>query len=129
MNTDLTSSLPEEAQQLFDELSREPLRPAEELRAEVERYLGTYATARERGGFLDLSQATKLAARIWRLLHAIPRLNEDDRHLVQAAVRYFVMVSDGDEDLGLGGLGDDAAVIVAVEDHIGVGSLAARELA
>lgn len=129
MRSHLTSSLPEEAQRLFDDLSREPLCPPEELRAEVERYLRTYGTAGGRNEFPDLAQATKLVARIWRLIHAIPRLGEEDRHLVQAAVRYFVLVSDGDDDLGPGGLGDDAAVIAAVEDHVGVGSVAARELA
>ena len=128
MSSDVTASLPEVAQQLFDELSREPLCPPEELRADVESYLRTCGSAGERNEFPDLAQATKLAARLWRLIHAIPRLSDGDRHLVQAAVRYFVLVSDGDDDLGPDGLSDDAAVIAVVEDHVGVGSIAARDL-
>jgi hypothetical protein len=115
----LRENLPYEARRLFDELSREPLRSPEELRAEVERYLRAYDAAGTRNEFLELSQATKLAARIQRLINALPRLTEVDQHLVQAAVRYSLLVSDGDDDLDLDGLGDDAAVIAAVETHLG----------
>jgi hypothetical protein len=111
----LEQDLPAASRRLFADLAREPLCSQEELRAEVERHFSAYGTSSAPAEFVDLAQ-TKLVARIWRLLHAMARLSVADQHLVQAAVRYFILAAEeelGDEH------GDDAAVIAAVEAHLG----------
>jgi hypothetical protein len=108
--------IPEEARPLFQTLHARPLEAEAALRERVDAWIDVlYALREERGKDIDLDAAEALADRSRKLLDGVtPVTGEDDRRLIQAAVRYFLDASDARGDLRAGGLGDDVAVMNAV---------------
>ncbi len=113
-------ALPPIAKDVFARLLEEPLRPVSELREEVRRYVGVIEQAAQENPYVDDILARDIARVCEGLLDAV---TEDTPELalrqIQAAIRYFVTEEDGDSDLAIGGLDEDAAVANAVACHLG----------
>lgn len=105
----------------MEELIGETLRPAGQLRAELRAHGETIRAAAATNEFLDVSLAVRLTEACEALLDEAERADsEPTRHLVQAAVRYFILDEDGEHDLeSVCGLDDDAEVCNAVARHLG----------
>ena len=113
----LLEKVPPESRARVRDLLDEPLLPDAVLRGEVDSYVQLYRDAQSSNEFLDPAQAEGLAERCCLLLDRLgPDASEDHRRLVQVAVRYFLIEDDGDDDMSIGGLDDDEAVVAAVED-------------
>lgn len=113
----LLERVPAESRPLIAELLAEPLRSPAALREEATAHLEHYLLARRTNEFLDPDLATELAERCRRLVeHLDAHATEDEQRLVQIAVRYFAIIDDGDADLSIAGLEDDALVLDAVEE-------------
>ena len=70
--------------------------------------------------FFDQTTARRLTRISLRVLDAWGELDEEARVLAQAAIRYFVVSEDGDDDFeSPTGLDDDDAVMKAVLQHLG----------
>jgi len=106
-----------ESRKLVAQLWSDPLLPATALRDQVDSYVEVFRAAQRGNEFLDVRQAESLGEQCRRLLDAVgDDAPEERRRLVQIAVRYFVIEDDGDDDMGIGGLDDDEAVVAAVEE-------------
>ena len=117
VSAELLQRVPPEARALVGQLMDEPLLSSRVLRGEVDAHEQLFRDAQRGNEFLDLEQAQTLARQCRELLDAVgDDASEQRRRLVQVAVRYFVIEADGDDDLGIGGLDDDEAVLAAVED-------------
>lgn len=108
--------IPQEARPVFDLLLAQPLEPEDELRAKVDEYVEVLRSLREDlERDIDMAQAEALADRSRRLLDSVtPMTSEEDRRLIQTAIRYFLDASDAQRDLRPGGLDDDVEVMNAV---------------
>lgn len=115
----LLSRIPDEARPLFRELLQEPPRPTSVLLEEVAAHVHRFETAAREGEQVDLKLAQTLARQSRTLLDTMGLAAEQQR-MIRAAVRYFVISEDGENDLQPGGLDDDAAVMVAVIRHVGL---------
>lgn len=112
--------LPPMAKDVFARLMEEPLRDVQTLLSEVDDYVAML----ERTGALNPEVDVDIGREVGRvcrgLLEAVnERTPESARRQVQAAARYFVTEDDGDSDLVIGGLDEDAAVANAVARHLG----------
>jgi len=117
--------IPTVAREIFERLLQEPLREADDLRRECALYLGLIETAAEKNPYVDNALGRQIAALCDALLADIDASTpEHTRRQIQAATRYFVTEDDGDSDLAIGGLDEDAAVADAVAEHLGRGDLA-----
>lgn len=114
-------ALPAASAEILDELLKEDLIPARELRAAVPDYVAELEAATKKHEFLDIGLAKKLANRCLSLLDAIDiDTSEETRQVIQAAVRYFLLDDDADSDKeSLIGFDDDARVIEVVAREIG----------
>ncbi len=115
------SGIPKEALDLWQHLLAEDLVPVDQLRAEVaeyEKHIAEQARSRE---FLDTSTAGQLAKVSLKLLGTVTAdTSPDDRLLIQAAIRYFVLEEDAEGDLeSVTGFDDDVEVMNAVLRHLG----------
>ncbi len=114
---ELLERVPAESRELVEELLDEPLLSSVVLRGEVEAHLDLFRSAQRENPELDVGQAEALARQCRRLLDAVgDDATEEQRQLVQVAVRYFVIEDDGDDDIQIGGLDDDEAVVAAVTE-------------
>jgi hypothetical protein len=131
----LPPGLPAEAVETFRELLQEPPQDPLILREQIERKLETAREEAARGTPVDLELAERLAATCKRLLEVgvrprsdpllIPRTSSSEERLILAAIRYFVLTLDAEDDLLTpGGLQDDAQVLDAVLRHLGRTDLA-----
>lgn len=112
--------VPEEAAGVFERLLREAVVEVAVLRGELQAHMERLEAARVTNEFLDGSLATKLGRVCEAMLQLVPELDERDRRLVQAAVRYFVLEEDGESDVeSVCGLDDDVQVCNAVAGHLG----------
>lgn len=75
---------------------------------------------------VDYRLARQLADVLSALAQAADQLDGDQRAVVGAAARYFVLTEDDSSDLEVDGLLDDAAAIADVCREIGRDDLAAR---
>ena len=111
---DVLSDIPIEYRDRFGELVRRPTIPADELREQVERYLGTVRQVGKMVKLLDMDQAEALAEACLALLdHVHPDGADTAKMLVQGAVSYFVIEEDDEEITGVLGFDDDAQVLNA----------------
>jgi hypothetical protein len=78
---------------------------------------------------VDLPGAHALAAQCTLLLDRWESLPLSDRHLANAAVRYFVSWDDIENDLDVGGLDDDKQIMKAVLTYLGLHEPAQSALA
>jgi hypothetical protein len=113
-------ALPPVAKDVFARLLDEPLRPLDELREEVRQYVAVLEHAAQDNPYVDDILARDIGRVCEGLLDAV---TEETPELVlrqiQAAILYFVTEEDGDSDLSIGGLDEDAAVANAVACHLG----------
>ena len=112
--------LPPVAKEVFMRLVDEPLRSLDDVRHDVRQYLASIEKAAESNPYVDDILARDIARVLGGLMDAV---TEDTPELalrqIQAAARYFVTEEDGDSDLAIGGLDEDAAVANAVANHLG----------
>ena len=114
------AGIPKVAREVFDKLMKEPLRDPEDMRRECALYLGVIENAAESNPYVDNILGRDIARVCDALLEAIDdHTPEHTRRQIQAAARYFVTEEDGDSDLAIGGLDEDAAVANAVATHLG----------
>jgi len=109
--------IPEAALPLWTQLINEPLLPVHELFKEVRDYQQTISQRSQwRDTDVDRDLANALVDASLQLLSILKEQTpEDERRLVQAAVRYFIIEDDAESDLdSILGLDDDAQVINAV---------------
>ncbi len=121
MPVDVPAGLPEEARARFLELLEEPATSPERLLQEIDDCLGMIRRIVMEGAPLDVSFIEEVAAEARRLVRGLgPRSSQQERRLVQAAVRYFVLADDAEGDLvSVIGFDDDARVLQAVAEHLG----------
>ena len=74
--------------------------------------------------FLDLGLAEALGKACLRLLERLDDAQTNGPGLIQAAVQYFVLEEDAEDDLSVAGFDDDAEVFNAVVRHLGWPELA-----
>lgn len=111
----MLGELPGEAEAVFTQLLTTPLKSMIELRRAVAEHLKEFEEAFESHEFLDLSGAEKLTADALRLLERWSSLYVAEKHLVQAAILYFVESEEADDDFRIGGLRTDKLVMEAVK--------------
>jgi hypothetical protein len=116
----LFSRLPNEARPYFRRLLDEPPISVEQLLAGLDDHVHAFEIEVRTNEFADVALARELAEKS-RALLAVPALSADQHRIVQAAIRYFVLSQDADDDFGIGGLDDDEAVVNAVMEYLGVG--------
>lgn len=121
---DAIAGIPTMAADVFARLIKEPLRDAKDLQRECALYLGIIDTAAQDNPYVDAALGKEIARICHALLADIEATTpEHTRRQIQAATRYFVTEDDGDSDLAIGGLDEDAAVANAVAEHLGRGDL------
>lgn len=112
--------IPSVAREVFHRLFAEPLRDPSDMRREVALYLEIIENAARENPYVDNELGRDIARVCDALLAAIgDDTPEHTRRQIQAAARYFVTEEDGDSDLVIGGLDEDAAVANAVAVHLG----------
>lgn len=120
--------IPPECESRVLALLAAPVAPPEKLRQRTEAHLRAFEDVFEYREFLDMAGAERLASDCAELLDRWVTLSEGDRRLAQAAIEYFVLSDDADDDFGIGGLRTDKAVMAAVREAIGVASAAPERL-
>jgi len=70
--------------------------------------------------FVDLEGAQQLAAQSQLLLDRWESLSAGERQLAHAAIRYFVIAENVEDDFDIGGLDDDKRIMTAVLEHLGL---------
>jgi hypothetical protein len=106
--------LPEEARATFQRLLGSTVRPPDRLREQIPHYVAAIERASTHGG-PDIAIGKRIASGCERLLDAWHDVDDDGRRLIRAAVEYFLLARDGDDDLASpDGLDDDDAVVAAV---------------
>lgn len=123
------TGIPTELREMFQELVQEPLSDVATLREQVCQHVDVMANAHLVNEFVDLAGATALAAQCTLLLERWESLPVSDRHLANAAVRYFVSWDDIENDLDIGGLDDDKQIMNAVLTYLGLHDPASNALA
>jgi hypothetical protein len=90
------------------------------MRHEVRDYVAMIEKTAENNPYVDDILARDIARVCEGLMEAVTEdTPELTRRQIQAAARYFVTEEDGDSDLAIGGLDEDAAVANAVAAHLG----------
>jgi hypothetical protein len=113
------TGVPTELREMFQELVQQPLSDVATLRGQVKEHVDAMAEAHLVNEFVDLPGANALAAQCGLLLDRWESLSVSDRHLANAAVRYFVSWDDVENDLDIGGLDDDKQIMTAVLTYLG----------
>ncbi len=115
------AKLPAEALASFTRLMSEAIRSPVGLREQIPHYLRAIEHAAEHGNGPPASLGHTIAKDCEALLDAWETLDETSQRLARAAVEYFLLCRDGDDDLASPeGLDDDAAVVRIVREHLGV---------
>jgi hypothetical protein len=116
----LLAALPEEARASFARILSHAIRSPAGLREQLPHYLQAIERASHDGG-PPLALGRAITSDCEALLDAWDALPEEGQRLARAAVEYFLLCRDGDDDLASPeGLDDDAAVVKAVRAHLGV---------
>ncbi|MCX4246730.1 hypothetical protein [Paraliomyxa miuraensis] len=118
--TGLLAQLPAEARASFSRILANAVRSPIGLREQLPLYLQAIERASTQGGPpAELGRA--IARDCEALLDAWDGFDEAGQRLARAAVEYFLLCRDGDDDLASPeGLDDDAAVVSLVRAHLGV---------
>jgi uncharacterized membrane protein YkvA (DUF1232 family) len=95
-------------------------RDPEVLRMALDRYLDVIEEQAKSKPHIDLKLAKKIGKSCHKLLDFLAEADEEQHGKIFAAVEYFLLPSDGDDDLAVPeGLDDDAAVVSEVARDIG----------
>jgi ribosomal-protein-alanine N-acetyltransferase len=118
------AGIPPVARAVFERFLAEPLRDPDSLRAEIREHAQRIEAAAAENPYVDDVLGRDIARICEGLLDAVvDSTPEHTRRQIQAAARYFATEEDGDSDLSIGGLDEDAAVANAVARHLGRGDL------
>jgi hypothetical protein len=116
----ILAELPEQARASFARILAAAVRSPTGLREQLPLYLQAIERAASQGG-PPATVGRAIASDCEALLDAWDGLDEAGQRLARAAVEYFLLCRDGDDDLGSPeGLDDDAAVVSAVRGHLRV---------
>ena len=116
----VVARLPESARASFLRILDHAVRSRAGLREQLPHYLQAIERAASRGG-PPLATGRAIASDCEALLRAWDGLDEPGQRLARAAVEYFLLCRDGDDDLATPeGLDDDAAVVGTVRGFLGV---------
>lgn len=114
------AGIPAAAQSTFERLLKTTERESEALRRSVDRYLESIEEAAVSREHLDTTLARGIAKSCHGLIDALPGSSVLQRRRIVAAVEYFLLPRDGDDDLAYrDGLDDDALVVTAVARSLG----------
>ena len=117
----IIAALPEESRTTFARLMERAVRSPDAMREQIPHYVAAIERAAASGYGPPLSVGKAIAADCEALLDAWDRLDDNGQRLVRAAVEYFLLSRDGDDDLATPeGLDDDAEVVKVVRQHLGV---------
>jgi plasmid stabilization system protein ParE len=114
------AGIPVELQQTLTELMREEALDAVTLSAQVDAHLRAFEREYRINEFVELTLARRLTEQAKQLLTRWNFLTPGQKRIAQAAIRYFVLVEDVESDFDIGGLDDDAKVMGAVLEHLGI---------
>ena len=117
----LVARLPAQAQATFARLldSGED-RDVEVLRMALDRYVEVIEDAAKTKKHIDLTLARSIGRSCRALLDFLAEADEEQHAKIFAAVEYFLLPADGDDDLAdPDGLDDDAAVVSEVALSVG----------
>lgn len=93
---------------------------ADELEDEIHAYMDALQARAADAEFLDLETAARVAAGCRALLERLCRAPNPSLHrAVQAAVEYFVLEDDGEDDNSVIGFDDDLEVVRVTADVLG----------
>jgi hypothetical protein len=116
----ILAELPEEARASFARIFSAAVRSPTGLREQLPLYLQAIERAASRGG-PSMAVGQAIARDCEALLDAWEQLDETGQRLARAAVEYFLLCRDGDDDLASPeGLDDDAVVVSTVRAHLQV---------
>ena len=118
-------TLPPEAREWWAELVQAAPLSHAELRAAVQAHVARARVEAAASGFVDLELAEGLGTALLSLLDRTVATDDPEaQRLAQAAVAYFALVDDGEDDFAsLTGFDDDVAVFNAVAEALGHGDL------
>lgn len=112
--------IPKVARVIFDRFVEEALLDDDTMRAQIRGHVARIEAAAADNPYVDDVLARDIARVCEGLLDAVVDTTPEwTRRQIQAASRYFVTEEDGDSDLSIGGLDEDAAVANAVARHLG----------
>lgn len=112
--------IPVELQQTLTELMQEESVDAITLSGQVQAHVKAFEDEYRVNEFVELEAARRLQTQARLLLDRWPTLTPGQKRVAQAAIRYFVLVQDVEEDFDIGGLDDDERVMGAVLEHLGI---------
>jgi len=113
--------MPLEARATFERLFGTGIRGPEQLREQIPHYVRTIEQAASEHEALDPTIGRRIARDCEELLDAWDGFETEPRALIRAAVEYFLLMRDGDDDLtSPDGLADDEAVVKAVRRYLRV---------
>jgi hypothetical protein len=116
----ILSKIPPAALSTFSRLLKKEARGLDVLRRSVDRYLEAIIEAAETRAHIDADLAQKIARSCHGLLDLHDGASTADQARIVAAVEYFLLPRDGDDDLAYqDGLVDDAEVVNAVARELG----------
>lgn len=116
----LVARMPVQAQATFARLLEGGDRDPEILRMGLDRYEESIEEAAQKSTHIDLPLAKKIATSCRALLDFLPQADEEQHATIFAAVEYFILPSDGEDDLATpDGLDDDAGVVSQVAYAVG----------
>jgi hypothetical protein len=114
------SRLPLTARRTFEQLMLEPLTDPGELAQAVVQYTASFSVHVASNDFVDSRQVEALRDGCLALLALWEEVvTDEERRLIQAAVQYFLLEGDGDEDRSIGGFDDDVLVFNDVASRLG----------
>lgn len=125
MGAGTLEGIPSSATSTFERLLGAAAREPDVLRRSVDRYLEAIVEAAQTRTHLDTALATAIAKSCHGLIDELPGASPEDRRRIVAAVEYFLLPRDGEDDLAyVDGLDDDALVVTAVAKSLGRAELA-----
>lgn len=111
----ILAELPSEAQGTFARLMERTVRSPDAMREQIPHYVQAIERAAQAGHGPPASLGHSIAADCVALLDAWDTVDASAHRMIRAAVEYFLLSRDGDDDLATPeGLDDDAAVVQAV---------------
>lgn len=125
------AGLPEDAKPLMAQLLEEELLPVSVLMRAVESYRQLIREAASQNGKANAHVGDQIADALLALMSRVnAKTGDENLHIIQAAVRYFVIQDDGSghDLLSRVGLYDDARVVNAVLRYFGRDDLVVHDL-
>ncbi len=120
MGSGTLEGIPPSAGSTFERLLGASAREPDALRRSVDSYLEAILEAALTRAHLDTDLARKIAKSCHGLIDHLAGAQPQDRRNIVAAVEYFLLPRDGEDDLAYAdGLDDDAMVVTAVACSIG----------